>query len=289
MAIHGDSDNLFEYAEGTVYDGAATFKCFDVVNSVEFEQPYDNSRSKGLNQLEASATVKGPRRNIIRLGVEFHSLDFLRLAVYKGSATTKRVSGEAATTIMGEFKRGGKFFTFTSAIVASVTLNFSLTGPVTGTVEIRAVTIVNAAATGLTTGAHAAAVITTPYAFGSLVYFEKNSVEKSMRSATFNLTNQITESHAFNSTGASDPTGIAVGGFEHSLSATFEDDDAVDFDLAEAATADTVVLHCDALDSLTFSNCAFTNPVLSNDNGINVIKMDCPNSEVAIAAVGYDA
>ncbi len=288
MAIHGSSDIYFEWALGTAYVPASTFKCFDVITSIEFDQPYSNSQSRGSNQLEASASKKGPRMNIIRLGVEFHSLDFLRLAMYKVGTTTKRATGEAPITIQGEFKKGGQFFDFTSAVVANVSINFSLTGPATGTVEIHALTAPNAAVTGMSGGAHAAAVTTTPYAFGSLIYLIKLAAEKPMRSAVFNLTNQLVESHAFNSTGAPDPTGLAIGGFEHTLSVVLEDDAGTDFDLAEAATADTLVLHCDAADSLTFSDCAFTNPVLGDDNGIDVITLDCLNSGVAIAAAAFD-
>ena len=288
MAIHGEADNYFEWALGTDYDGDETFKCFDVITSIEFNQPYKNSQSKGLNQLEASASQQGPRINIIRLGVEFHSLDFLRLAMYKVGTTIKRIIGEAPVTIMGEFKKGGKFFDFANAVVSNVSMNFSLTGPVTGSVEIHALTCPNAAATGLGLGSHAVAVSTKPFAFGSTIYLEKNSVEKAMRSAIFNLVNQLAESHAFNSTGALDPNGMAHGGFEHTLSVTLEDDGAIDFDLVEVHTADTQVLHCDALDSLTFADCAFTNPVLGDDNGINTLALDCPNSGVTIAATAYD-
>jgi hypothetical protein len=288
MGVHGEADNTFEWAAGTDYAPASAFKCFDVINSIEINQPYENSQSKGLNQLESSASTKGPRMNIIRLGVEFHSLDFLRLALYKIGTTTKRVSGEGPITIQGEIKKGGKFFDFANAVVTNVTMDFSMTGPVTGAVEIHALTMPNAAATGMLGGSHAAAVTTTPYSFGSIIYFEKNSVEKAMRSAAFSLTNQASESHAFNSTGASDPTGLGVGGWEHSLSVVLEDDGAVDFDLAEDATADTVVLHCDAADDLTFSTCAFTNPVLGDDNGINILALDCPNAGVAITAAAFD-
>jgi len=288
MTIHGESDIYFEWAEGTTYVPASTFKCFDVITSIDFDQPYENSQSRGSNQLEPSASRQGPRMNIIRLGVEFHSMDFPRLAMFKGEATTKRVAGESVTTIQGEFKKGGQYFDFTSGVVTNVTMDLSMTGPVTGTVEIHALTAPNAAATGMSGGSHAAAITTAPYAFGSIVYLEKNSVEKSMRSANFSLTNQASESHAFNSTGATDPTGIAIGGFEHTLSVVLENDGIVDFDLAEAATADTLILHLDDVDTLTFSDCVFTNSVLGSDNGIDIITLSCLNSGVAIAAAGYD-
>lgn len=289
MTIHGESDIYFEWAEGTAYDGDEAFKCFDVITSLEFNQAYENSQSRGLNQMEASEAVQGPRRNILRLGVEFHSMDFLRLAMFKGGSTAKRVVGEDPTLIMGEFRKGGKYFDFANATVSNVTMNFSMNGPVTGSVEIHAVTAPNAATSGIGAGSHAPAVTSTPYAFGSVVYLEKNSVEKALRSAAFNLTNQVSESHAFNSSGSVDPTGIAIGGFEHALSIVLEDDGAVDFDAAEAHTTDTLILHCNAADSLTFANCAFTNPVLSNVDGIDVLNLDCPNSGVVVAAGAYDA
>lgn len=289
MAIHGSSVNYFEWAAGTDYAPASTFKCFDGITSLEIDKPYENSQSQGLNQLEMSASKKGPNMNIIRLGVEYHSLDFFRLMQYKVGTTTKRVSNEAPITIQGEVLKGGKYFDFASAIVSNATIDFSMTGPATGTAEIHALTMPNAAATGMSGGAHAAAITTTPYAFGSVVYLEKNSVEKPLRSASFSMTNVLAESHAFNSTAASDPTGFAVGGWDTTLSVTLEDDGATDWDAMEAATADTLILHCDATDDLTFSNCAFTNGVLGDDNGINTITFDCLYSGVAITAAGFDS
>ena len=289
MAIHGMSNDYFEWYPGTTYDDSVAFKCFDVITSIEISQPYENSQSQGCNQLEMSASQKGPRTNIIRLGVEYHSLDFFRLMQYATGTTTKRVSGEAPITIMGEVCKGGNYYDFTSAIVASASIDFSMTGPATGTVEIHALTMPNAATSGLGAGSHAAAVTTKPYAFGSVVYLEKNSTEKAMRSASFTMTNTIQESHAFNSTGASDPTGFAVGGWDTTLSVVLEDDGVTNFDLAEAATADSLVLHCDANDSFTFANCAFTNPVAGDDNGINILTLDCLHSGVTIAATGFDS
>jgi hypothetical protein len=146
----------------------------------------------------------------------------------------------------------------------------------------------DAAATGMLGGAHAAAITTTPYSFGSVVYLEKNSVEKALRSASFSMTNVIAESHAFNSTAAREPTGIAVGGWDTTLSIVLEDDGATDWASVEAGTADTLVLHCDATDDLTFSDCVFTNPVLGDDNGINIVTLDCLYSGVAITAAAFD-
>lgn len=289
MAIHGLADNYFEWASGTAYAAGSTFKMFDVTTDISFESLYDDSQSQGSNQLQKSASVQGPRTHRISLGVEYHSLDFIRLAMYKVGTTTIRVTGEGPITIQGEVKKGGSFYDFTSAVVTSVSMDFSMTGPTTGTVEIMPLTIPNAATTGMSGGAHATAVATKPYAFGSAIYLEKNSVEKAVRSATLNLTNQTVASHAFNSTGANDPTGLAHGGFDLTLSLTIEADGEIEWDLTEAATADTVVLHMDATDSLTFSDCVFTNPRVGNDGGIDTITVDCLFSAIAIAAAGFDA
>lgn len=289
MAVHGISDNYFEWAAGTTYAPASTFKCFDVITDVSVESLYENSQSQGANQLQRSAAVQGPRTHGINLGVEFHCLDFIRLAMYKVATTAIRVTGEAPITIQGEAKKGGSFYDFANAVVSAVSMDFSMTGPVTGTVTIMPLTIPNAAATGMLGGAHAAAVTTKPYAFGSAIYLEKNSVEKAVRSASLSLTNQIAASHAFNSAGTPDPTGLAHGGFDITLSITVEGDGEIDFDLTEAFTADTVVLHMDATDSLTFSDCVFTNPRAGNDGGIDTLTVDCLFSAIAIAAAGFDA
>lgn len=289
MAIHGLADNYFEWAEGTVYVPASTFKCFDVITDISFESIYNNSQSQGANQLQRSASVQGPRTHKITLGAEYHSLDFLRLAMYKTGATTIRTSGEAPTVIQGEIKKGGSFYDFANAVVSNVSMDFSMTQPVTGTIEIMPLTLPNAAATGMSGGAHAAAVATKPYAFGSAIYLEKNSVEKSVRSASLNLTNQTVASHAFNSSGTPDPTGLAHGGFDISLSLVLEDDGETDWDLTEAHTADSIVLHMDSNDSLTFADCVFSHPKAGNDNGIDTISVDCEWSAISILAAGYDA
>lgn len=289
MVIHGQADNSFEWAVGTDYAPASTFKCFDVVTDIRVESLYENSQSQGANQLQKSAAVQGPRTHGINLGVEFHCLDFIRLAMYKVGTTAIRQPGEAPITIQGEVKKGGSFYDFANAVVSVVSMDFAMTGPVTGTVTVIPLTIPNAAATGMSGGAHAAAVSSTPYAFGSLIYLEKDSVEKAVRSASLSLTNQTVASHAFNSTGAPDPTGLAHGGFDITLSITLEDDGEVDFDLTEAFTADTVILHMDAADDLTFSDCVFTNPKLGNDNGIDTITLDCQFSAIAITAAAFDA
>lgn len=289
MAIHGLADNYFEWAAGTTYVPASAFTMFDVTTDISFESLYDNSQSQGSNQLQKSASVQGPRTHRITLGVQYHSLDFIRLAMYKVGTTTIRVAGEGPITIQGEIKKGGIFYDFANAVVSNVTMDFSMTGPTTGTVEIMPLTLPNAAATGMSGGSHASAVSTAPYAFGSAIYLEKNAVERPVRSASLSLTNQTTASHAFNSTGANDPTGLAHGGFDLTLSLTIEADAVTDWDLTEAHTADTVILHMDATDDLTFSNCAFTNPRLGNDNGIDTITVDCLFSAVAITAAAFDA
>lgn len=289
MAVHGLADNYFEWAAGTAYVPGSTFKMYDVTTDISFESLYDDTQSQGSNQLQKSASVQGPRTHRINLGVEFHSLDFVRLAMYKVGTTTIRTTGEAPITIQGEIKKGGSFYDFANAVVSSISMDFSMTGPTTGNVEIMPLTIPNAAATGMSGGAHASAVSTSPYAFGSAIYLEKNAVEKAVRSASLNIVNQTAPSHAFNSTGANDPTGLAHGGFDITLSITIEADGVTDWDLTEAHTADTVILHMDGTDSLTFSDCAFTNPRLGNDNGIDTITVDCLFSAIAIAAAGFDA
>lgn len=288
MTVHGLAENYFEWAAGTAYAPDSTFKCYDVVNNVNIESLYENSQSQGANQLQKSAAVQGPRTHLVNLDVQFHSLDFIRLAMYKVGTTTIRTIGEAPITIQGEVKKGGSFYDFANAVVNSVNMNFSMTEPVSGSVSLMPLTLPNAAATGMSGGAHAAAVTTTPYAFGSAIYIEKNSVEKAVRSAALTLTNQTVASHAFNSTGASDPTGLAHGGFEISLSVTLEDDGETDFDLTEAFTADTLILHMDATDALTFSDCVFTNPKSGNDNGIDILTLDCQFSAISIAAAGFN-
>lgn len=289
MAVHGIADEYFEWYPGTTYDDSAAFKCFDVITSIEISRPSDDAQSQGLNQLEMSASQPGPCTYVIRLGVEYHSLDFFRLIQYATGTTTKRVVGEAPISIMGEIKKGGEFYTFGTAYVVSASADCSLTGPVTGTVEIHATTLENSATSSLDTGSHAAQVTTKPYAFGSTIYLEKNSTEKAMRSASLNMTATLQESHAFNSAGTEGPTGFAFGGWDTTLSVVVEHDGVTNFDLVEAATADTLVLHMDASDSFTFSNCAFRNPVHSNDNGIAITTMDCLHSGVAIAATGFDS
>jgi hypothetical protein len=289
MTVHGIADEYFEWYPGTTYDDSAAFKCFDVITSIEISRPSDDTQSQGCNQLEMSAPQPGPCTHVIRLGVEYHSLDFFRLLIYASGTTTKRVVGEEPISIMGEIKKGGEYYTFGTAYVVSASADCSLTGPVTGTVEIHATTLDNAATSSLDLGSHAPQVTTKPYSYGSSIYLEKASTPKAMRSCSINMTATAQESHAFNSAGTEGPTGFAFGGWETTLSVVVEHDGITNWDLAEAATADTLVVHMDASDSFTFSNCAFRNPVNGSDNGIAVTTMDCLHSGVAIAATGFDS